>query len=271
MDQPGIVATPARVHLKKIIGEKITLFLSSSASEKFVSRNRFGGPVPRPPAAHPPHSRLNVVLTYAIPPIQYYLYVEQTAPAAVESRACVRENCATHFYVLLGLNGPLTAMTDAAAILALYLRQEGPVDSNIGSTVSCMVTHIARVWINRVGCQSCSWSGGTRKNNISLSLSAPDNLVSRNGFGSPVPRQPAHLHIQDEPGAYLLRGSSRVPRQCSYIYLKPLYAIGSVPSLWGHAIAYNGVHCREFQTVAALAGHHRPISLRLSFPRPLLV
>ena len=142
---------PAHGHIKKRIGEKITLFfLSSSAPEKFVSRNRFGGPVPRPPAAHPPHSRLNVVLTYAIPPIQYYLYVDQTAPAAVESRACVRENCATRFYVLLGLNGPLTAMTDADAILALYLRQEGPVHSNIGSTVSCMVTHIARVWINRV-------------------------------------------------------------------------------------------------------------------------
>ena len=28
--------------------------------------------------------------------------------------------------------------------------------------------------------------------NISLSAFAPDNLVSRDGFGSPVPRQPAH-------------------------------------------------------------------------------
>ena len=25
-------------------------------------------------------------------------------------------------------------------------------------------------------------------------LFAPENLVSRDGFGSPVPRQPAHLH-----------------------------------------------------------------------------
>ena len=31
---------------------------------------------------------------------------------------------------------------------------------------------------------------------------APENLVSRDGFGSPVPRQPAHLHIQAESGAY---------------------------------------------------------------------
>ena len=39
---------------------------------------------------------------------------------------------------------------------------------------------------------------------ISLSLFAPENLVSRDGFGSPVPRQPAHLHTQAESsGAYL--------------------------------------------------------------------
>ena len=36
---------------------------------------------------------------------------------------------------------------------------------------------------------------------------APENLVSRDGFGSPVPRQPAHLNTQAETGAYL-RGSS---------------------------------------------------------------
>ena len=37
---------------------------------------------------------------------------------------------------------------------------------------------------------------------ISLSPFAPENLVSRDGFGSPVPRQPAHLHTQAESGAY---------------------------------------------------------------------
>ena len=31
---------------------------------------------------------------------------------------------------------------------------------------------------------------------------APENLVSRDGFGSPVLRQPDHLHIQAESGAY---------------------------------------------------------------------
>ena len=97
--------------------------------------------------------------------------------------------------------------------------------------------HIARVWINRVRLPNLlvvSWTG---KNNISLSAFAPENLVSRDGFGSPVPRQPAHLHTQAEPGSHL-RDSSRVPRRRPFIYFKPPYAIGSVPSLSGHAIAY---------------------------------
>ena len=61
------------------------------------------------------------------------------------------------------------------------------------------------------------------------------NWVSRDGFSRPVPRQPAHLHTQPESSAYL-RDSSRVPRRRSF--MKPPYAIGSVPSLSGHAIAY---------------------------------
>ena len=58
-------------------------------------------------------------------------------------------------------------------------------------------------------------------------------LVSRDGFSRPVPRQPVHLHTQAESGAYL-RDSSRVPPRRP---MKPPYAIGSVPSLSGHAIA----------------------------------
>ena len=46
----------------------------------------------------------------------------------------------------------------------------------------------------------------------------PENLVSRDGFGSPVPRKPAHLHTQAESGAYL-RDSSRVPRRRPLIHL----------------------------------------------------
>ena len=99
----------------------------------------------------------------------------------------------------------------------------------------CMVITYSRVWINRVRLSILlvvSWTG---KYNIPLSPCVPENLVSRDGFSRPVPRQPAHLHIQAESGAYL-RDSSRVPRRRPF--MKPPYAIGSVPSLSGHAIAY---------------------------------
>ena len=46
-------------------------------------------------------------------------------------------------------------------------------------------------------------------------LCVPENMVSRDWFSRPVPRQPAHLHTQAESGAYL-RDSSRVPRQRPY-------------------------------------------------------
>ena len=76
-----------------------------------------------------------------------------------------------------------------------------------------------------------------REMKISLSAFAHENFVSRDGFGNPVPRQPAHLYTQAESGA-CLRDSSRVPRRLPFIYLKPPYSIGSVPSLSGRAIAY---------------------------------
>ena len=66
MDQPGIVASPARGHLKKRKAEKMTLFLSSFAPESVASRDRFGGPVPRQSAAHSP--RVCAYLDYGIPP-----------------------------------------------------------------------------------------------------------------------------------------------------------------------------------------------------------
>ena len=99
-----------------------------------------------------------------------------------------------------------------------------------------MVTHIVRVWINRVRLPILLMVNRTGKNDVSLSTFAPENLVSRDGLSSPVSSQPAHLRTH-QSGAYL-RDSSRVPRRRLYIYLKPTYAIGSVPSLSGHAIAY---------------------------------
>ena len=75
-----------------------------------------------------------------------------------------------------------------------------------------------------------------RENNIPLSTCVPEHLASRDGFSPPVPRQPANLHTQAESGANNLRDSSRVPRRRPF--MKPQYAIGSVPRLSGHALAY---------------------------------
>ena len=98
----------------------------------------------------------------------------------------------------------------------------------------CMATHIARVWINRITLPILLVVGYTEKMNISLSPFAPENLVTRDRFGSPVPRPPAHLHIQAESqaesGTYS-RDSSRVLRRRPFIYLNR-----HTPS--GHAIAY---------------------------------
>ena len=113
--------------------------------------------------------------------------------------------------------------------------------------IVCMVITYSIVWIDRVRLPILLVVSFTGKNDISLSPFAPENLVSRDGFGSPVSCQPAHLHTQAESGAYL-RDSSRFPRgrpfiylnhhAPSFIYFKPPYAIGSIPSLSGHAIAY---------------------------------
>ena len=66
---------------------------------------------------------------------------------------------------------------------------------------------------------------------------APENLVSRDRFGSPVPRQPAHLHTQAESGA-LLTGFLPSSAAASIYLFKAPHTIGAVPSLSGHAIAY---------------------------------
>ena len=88
-----------------------------------------------------------------------------------------------------------------------------------------------------------------------LSPFAPENFVSRGGFGSPVPRQPAHLHTQAESGAYL-RDSSRVPRQRPFIYLNRHTSSSQSRVYRVTHLRTDGVHCRE----SAGSG---PVSLRV--------
>ena len=84
----------------------------------------------------------------------------------------------------------------------------------------CMYGHTYSKSMDQPGkvAKSCSWLAEQGNIDIFMSAFAPENLVSRDGFGSPIPRQPAHLHTQAESGAYL-RDSSRVPRRRPFIYL----------------------------------------------------
>ena len=105
-------------------------------------------------------------------------------------------------------------------------------------------SRIARVWINRVRLPTLlvvSWTG---KMNISLYAFASENLVSRDGFGCPVPRQPAHLHTQAESGAYL-RDPSRVPRRRPLFILDHYTPSGQSRVYWITQLRTDVVHCRE--------------------------
>ena len=109
---------------------------------------------------------------------------------------------------------------------------------------ACMVIIYSKKRINRVRLPILlvvSWTG---KMNISLSPFAPENLVSRDGFGSPVPLQPAHLHSQAESGAYL-RDSSRFPRWRTFIYINRHTPSGQSRVHRVTQLRTDGVHCRE--------------------------
>ena len=100
-----------------------------------------------------------------------------------------------------------------------------------------MVITCSRVWINRVRFPILfvvSWTG---KINIPLSPYLPENLVSRDGFSGPVPRQPAHCLYSDWIWC-LLTGFLPSSAAASIIYIKQPYAIRSVPGLSGHGIVY---------------------------------
>ena len=59
--------------------------------------------------------------------------------------------------------------------------------------------------------------------NISLSPFAPENLVSRDGFGSLVPRQPTHLHTQAESRAKIFAGFLPISAVASIYTVYSLY------------------------------------------------
>ena len=144
-----------------------------------------------------------------------------------------------------------------------------------------MVITYSRLWIDRVSkVANPARSQLNRENNIPLSPCVPENLVSRDGFSRPVPRQPARLYTQAESGTYL-RYSSRVPQRRPF--MKPPYAIGSVPSLSGHAIAYRWrslPRVRRHRTSKPQGSSERVLPWQVTmdqlifaslFPHPLLI
>ena len=117
--------------------------------------------------------------------------------------------------------------------------------------------------------------------NVPLSPYVPENLVSRDGFSRPIPRQLAHLHTQAGSGAYS-RDSSRVPRRRPVLYLNRHTPLGQSRVYRVTQLRTNGVHCRESAGTGPLvlkvvsssnrcchfAGHHGSMNVRLSFPTP---
>ena len=117
-----------------------------------------------------------------------------------------------------------------------------------------------------------------RENDFSLSPCAPQNLVSRDRFGCPVLRQPVYSP-QLRLNLVLTHGISPAFHGGGYLFSPP-YAIGSVPNLSGHAIAYRWRSLRRVLRHTAsikvsssnghclLRFHHGPIDVFLSFPIP---
>ena len=148
-----------------------------------------------------------------------------------------------------------------------------------------MVITYSRVWINRVRLPILLVVSSAEKMNISMSPFAPENLVSRDGFGCPVPRQPARspLRLYLNRLIVLTDGIPSTFRGSVHLFI-PLIAISSVQSLPGHAVAYQWLHCRESAgtgpvvlkvvpvTGAAFSGFTIDQFLCASlFPNPLLV
>ena len=85
-----------------------------------------------------------------------------------------------------------------------------------------------------------------RKMNISLSAFVPENLVSRDGFGRPVPRQPAHLHTQAESSACLHYGSPPEFRGGVHLFIYNRHTPSGQSQVYRvMQLRTDGVHCRE--------------------------
>ena len=85
--------------------------------------------------------------------------------------------------------------------------------------------------------------------NISPPTFVPDNLVSRDGFGGPVPRQPAHLHTQFRLNLVLTNGIPPEFRGGVHLFIYNRHNTPSgqsrVHRVSDTQLRTDGVHCRE--------------------------
>ena len=93
------------------------------------------------------------------------------------------------------------------------------------------------------GCQSCLWSAEQGKMIFSLSPFTPENLVSRDGFSRPVPREPAYSSHSAESGAYS-RNFSRFRRRPPFTYTANRHRVS--PKFYKvKQMRTDGVQCRN--------------------------
>ena len=154
--------------------------------------------------------------------------------------------------------------------------------------VCIMYVYNMYVWLSLIAeyeptrqecCQSCSWSAKQGK----LVFHCPrSRLKIWSRVTSSAVRSPVNLlflRTQAESGSYSRGDSSRFPRR--RLFIIPPTAIGSVPSLPGHTIAYrwrsllrvcrhrdNSPQGSSSNGCCLFRYHHRPIIVRLSFPTP---
>ena len=111
------------------------------------------------------------------------------------------------------------------------------------NAILCMGTHITRVSTNRVRLPVLHVVSSTGKNGISLSAFPAENFVSRDEFGSPVPRQPAHLHTQAESGAY---GIPPEFRGGVHLFIKCRHTPSGQSRVYRVTqLRTDGLHCRD--------------------------
>ena len=128
-------------------------------------------------------------------------------------------------------------------------------------------SHIAEYGSAGQSCQSCSWSAEQGEMNIPLSPNALENLVSRDGFGRPVPRQPTHspytsriwcsltgflLISARRPSTYLNRhtpASGQSQHQVNRVTTQ---------------LRSNGVHCRESPGTGPVVLNVLPVTVKCS-------